>query len=70
MFYTCERNDFNDDINQTGTGLGLATVHKLVNRFGGEINVTSVVSEGSEFRFTLQKYPQPKSLITRELQAG
>ena len=66
MFYTCERNDINDDISETGTGLGLATVHKLVNRFGGNINVTSEVGEGSEFRFTLKKYPQPKSLVIRE----
>jgi signal transduction histidine kinase len=40
----------------TGTGLGLATVRQLVERFGGTMQVDSVVGQGTTFtlRFALQ----------------
>ncbi len=35
-----------------GTGLGLATVHSVVNDLGGEIDLESTVGEGSRFTLT------------------
>jgi signal transduction histidine kinase len=37
----------------TGTGLGLATVHEVVSRFGGSIDVESVVDKGTTFAIRL-----------------
>ncbi len=38
-----------------GSGIGLATVHKLVKNMGGTIKVKSTPGEGSRFSFTIQR---------------
>lgn len=43
---------------QGGTGLGLSLVKELVELHGGRVGVTSVVDEGSRFRFWLPAAPE------------
>ncbi len=45
-----------------GTGIGLATVRKIVRQMGGDIAVKSNIGEGSEFAFTINRYPSPITL--------
>lgn len=44
-----------DDEEYSGSGLGLATCHRIVQRHGGDIWCTSRKSEGSTFHFSLPK---------------
>ncbi len=44
-----------DRFNNSGTGIGLSTVKKLVEKLGGTIDVTSEVGIGSEFKFSIKK---------------
>ncbi|AKU90301.1 Two-component sensor PilS [Vulgatibacter incomptus] len=41
-----------------GTGLGLATVHRIVDGLGGHLEVDSVVGEGTRFTVVLPAFPQ------------
>jgi len=41
-----------------GTGVGLATVKRIVEGHHGRIEVTSTVGDGTEFRVTLPRDPQ------------
>ncbi len=42
---------------ESGVGLGLAVVYGIVNRHGGQIEVTSVQGEGTTFRIRLPRKP-------------
>lgn len=42
-----------------GTGIGLATVKKIVKKLGGKISVTSIEGEGSTFKFSISKFDKP-----------
>ncbi|RYY23551.1 MAG: sensor histidine kinase [Sphingobacteriaceae bacterium] len=44
-----------DRYNKAGSGIGLSTVKNLIDSLGGEIQVESVLSEGTTFQFTIQK---------------
>lgn len=44
-----------DRYNKRGSGIGLSTVKNLVDSLGGEIEVESVLTKGTTFRFTIQK---------------
>jgi signal transduction histidine kinase len=44
-----------DKFGQTGNGIGLATVKKLVEKLGGEISVESNFGKGSKFTFSIEK---------------
>jgi signal transduction histidine kinase len=44
-----------DRFGKRGTGIGLSTVKKLVERLGGIISVNSVLDQGTVFEFTIEK---------------
>ena len=52
LFTTLKRQDRFGDL---GTGVGLATVKKMVELLGGKISVTSKIGEGTRFTFTILK---------------
>lgn len=47
--------DTNDRDGNPGSGIGLATVKKLINSMGGTIKVNSISGEGSTFQFTIKR---------------
>ncbi|GAA4281016.1 sensor histidine kinase [Gaetbulibacter aestuarii] len=44
-----------DRYGETGHGIGLATVKKIVDKFGGDLTVDSELGQGSKFCFTFKK---------------
>jgi signal transduction histidine kinase len=47
------------DARASGSGLGLAIARSIVEMHGGEIEVASVVGEGTVFRITLPRATDP-----------
>ena len=47
------------DARASGSGLGLAIARSIVEMHGGDITVSSVVGEGTEFRIMLPRQPLP-----------
>jgi signal transduction histidine kinase len=47
--------DTKDRFGNYGTGIGLATVKKIIDRNGGSIRMTSVKNQGTTFEFSLKK---------------
>jgi PAS domain S-box-containing protein len=54
----------------TGTGLGLATVHDIVTRHGGCIEVTSTEGQGTVFRVYLRRSVTPARKAGRNVAAA
>lgn len=46
----------------SGTGVGLATVHRIVSHHGGELSAQSSPGRGATFSFTLGEPPNPAAL--------
>ncbi|MEQ8714488.1 MAG: GAF domain-containing sensor histidine kinase [Cyclobacteriaceae bacterium] len=55
IFELFKTGDQPDRDGHQGTGIGLATVKKLVNRMDGQIEVQSKVGLGSQFKFSIAK---------------
>jgi CheY-like chemotaxis protein/anti-sigma regulatory factor (Ser/Thr protein kinase) len=47
-----------------GTGLGLATIHRLLSQFGGTVSLESTVGVGTTFRVRFRKIEEPAQVST------
>jgi len=47
---------------ESGSGLGLAFVHRIIRDHGGDISVTSKIGKGTTFIITLPAYPREDSV--------
>ena len=54
-------------MNTAGIGLGLNLSKRIVNQFGGSIEVNSQYGVGSEFKFRLKLYKHLKKKISKQL---
>ena len=57
VFERFYRGTITGDARASGSGLGLAIVRSIVEMHGGEIDVASVVGEGTAFAITLPRLP-------------
>jgi len=56
IFKEFYRSDNAKEIDKAGTGLGLPIVRKILEKYGGKIDVQSAVGKGSRFVFALPTY--------------
>lgn len=55
IFHLFETSGTEDRFGKKGTGIGLSTVKKVVNKLGGEISASSEIGVGTTFSFTIKK---------------
>lgn len=64
LFQAFER--FHDPVEYGGSGIGLATAKRIINRHGGEIRAESSPGEGATFFFTLGAGEKPQAYSSKK----